>query len=240
MEHLYIVIPAYNEQDNLETAIQSWNETLTLNCKDTDYRIIVINDGSSDRTLEIGKKLENSIPFLKIIDRPHSGHGPALIFGYHYAINAGADYIFQTDSDNQTSPSEFIKFWELREKYTGIFGSRTYRNDGFIRILAEKIVCLLCRFYFGIRIPDANAPFRLMRTDRLKEYLPLLPSDYPLPNIMLTVYFTYFQESTLFRSITFKKRFQGMSTINFHKLFITGWHTLHDFWQFRKHLKTIS
>ncbi len=55
-------------------------------------------------------------------------------------------------------------------------------------------------------MPDANAPFRLMRTDLVNKYIHRLPKNYNLPNIMLTTYFVYYKEKITFLPITFKPR----------------------------------
>ena len=51
-------------------------------------------------------------PLLVAQTKPNGGHGSTVLYGYRYAIENGADYVFQTDSDGQTPPSEFDEFWE--------------------------------------------------------------------------------------------------------------------------------
>lgn len=109
--------------------------------------------------------MRNEFPKLEILENTDRQHGPKVIALYAEAIKNGADYIFQTDSDGQTDPAEFDRFWELRGKYDGIFGRRNERGDGKARAVVENVVCALLRVYFGVRIPDANAPFRLMKAE---------------------------------------------------------------------------
>jgi glycosyltransferase involved in cell wall biosynthesis len=66
------------------------------------------------------------------------GHGSAVLYGYRYAIKNNADYVFQTDSDNQTNPAEFEQFWQLRKKYDAVIGNRVHRQDGIQRIMVER------------------------------------------------------------------------------------------------------
>lgn len=113
-------------------------------------------------------------------------------------------------------------------------GNRTIRGDGKDRAFVEKIVCFLLRIYFGINVPDANAPFRLMRTSVVKKYLYKLPSDYNLPNIMMTTYFIYYNEKVKFEGITFKPRQGGVNSINIPNIIKIGWKALHDFSKFKK------
>ena len=141
---LYIVLPAFNEQENIEMVIRQWYPNLAG--KSEHSRLVVADSGSSDRTHDILLRLKDSdCPLLEILETDSPFHGPKLIALYEYAISQGADYIFQTDSDGQTAPEEFESFWELRKEYDGIFGNRTIRGDGKSRAFVEKVVCLLLR-----------------------------------------------------------------------------------------------
>lgn len=236
MDSLYIVMPAYNEEANIEETIRQWYPIVEKHSQDGKSRLVIVNDGSKDDTLAKGQALMPELPLLEMIDKPNSGHGPTVIYAYQYAIDAGADYIFQTDSDGQTDPGEFEEFWELRTQYDGIFGERVVRGDGKDRAFVEKVVCFLVRLYFGVKVPDANAPFRLMKTDVVKKYLPKMPTDYNLPNIMMTTYFAHYQEKMTFREITFKPRRGGESSVNIGKIMKIGWKALGDFRKLRREM----
>lgn len=234
METLYIVMPAYNEEANIEKTIREWYPVVAKHNGNGKSRLVIFNDGSKDNTYEKGRALMNELPLLKMIDKPNSGHGPTVIRAYEYAISSGADYIFQTDSDGQTNPSEFESFWEKRNEYDGIFGVRTNRGDGKQRAFVEKVVCFLLRLYFGVKIPDANAPFRLMKTNTLAKYVKELPRDYNLPNIMISTYFVYYKEKYTFKEISFKPRTAGVNSVNFKRIFKIGWKALGDFRALKK------
>ena len=111
MESLYIVIPAYNEEENIKHVIQDWYPVVERHAAGGVSRLLVIDDGSRDRTYEILQEFCESYPLLEVVTKPNAGHGATLLFGYHYALKHGADYIFQTDSDGQTLPEEFEPFW---------------------------------------------------------------------------------------------------------------------------------
>ena len=233
---IIVVMPAYNEQDNIEKVVRSWYSIIEKYDKGGQSRLIVVNDGSTDKTSEKGKILMKELPLFTMIDKPNSGHGPTVIFAYKYAIQAGADYIFQTDSDGQTNPDEFEMFWRLRNQYDGVFGKRVAREDGRDRAFVEKVVCVLLKIYFGVNISDANAPFRLMKAEVLKKYLDRLPLNYNLPNIMLTTYFSYYKEKMTYRIISFKARQGGINTINIRKIITIGVKALGDFRKFKREL----
>ena len=204
---------------------------------DGKSRLVIINDGSKDDTYEKLLSLAESRPYLIPLTKPNGGHGPTVIYGYRYAIEQGADYIFQTDSDGQTSPVEFENFWNHRDRFEAIFGMRPERGDGPVRALIEKVLCLICRVIFGVRIPDANAPYRLMAADYLRRYLRRLPKDYNLPNVMLTVFGAYDRRNITFLPISFQDRRRGVNSLNLRKITGTGFAAIHDFMKCRRRMK---
>ena len=177
-------------------------------------------------------------PLLVPLSKENGGHGSAVLYGYRYAIEAGAEWIFQTDSDGQTNPAEFDQFWENRNDYDAVIGIRTARGDGRDRKFVEKTVCFLLRMIFGVKIADANAPFRLMKTDLVKKYIGKLPENYNLPNIMFTTYFVYFKEKVLFLPISFTPRKAGKSSISLKKIMKIGWKAIGDFRRLRREMRS--
>jgi glycosyltransferase involved in cell wall biosynthesis len=235
MDILYIVMPAYNEEANILGVVDSWYGLLEN--KSPDSRLVVADSGSKDATHNILVKYKSSHPQLEILENTDRQHGPKVIALYDYAIKNGADYIFQTDSDGQTNPKEFNAFWEERKDFDGIFGNRTVRGDGKFRAFTEKVVCFLLKLYFKVKVPDANAPFRLMRANVVKKYLYRLDPDYNLPNIMMTTYFSYYKESMVFREISFKPRRAGKNSVNIPRIIKIGWKALGDFRRLKKGMK---
>ncbi len=226
---LYIVMPAYNEEANIEQVVRQW-----LRAGGDGSRLVVADSGSTDSTHEKLRALQEKHGNLEILSETGKQHGPKLMALYDYAIKHGADYIFQTDSDGQTNPEEFQSFWELRDEYDIILGKRLKRGDGRVRAFVERVVCMLLSVFFGVRAPDANAPFRLMKAETIKKYLDRLPWDYNLPNIMLTVYFVFYNEKLIFKEISFKPRQGGKNSVNIRKIIGIGWKALGDFRRFRK------
>ncbi len=235
METLYIVMPAYNEEENIRDVVEQWYPILLD--KSTDSRLVIADSGSKDKTHDILMELKSTkYPLIEILSNTNQYHGPKVIALYDYAIKNHAYYIFQTDSDGQTNPNEFELFWKHREEYDGIFGVRKNRGDGKSRAFVERVVCILLRIYFGVKIPDANAPFRLMKAATIKKYLYKLPKDFNLPNIMLTTFFVYFQENYSFKEISFEPRKAGTNSINIPRIIQIGWHALGDFKKFKQEL----
>lgn len=234
MEKLYIIIPAYNEEENIESLIKDWYPVIEKYNGNGESRLVIINDGSKDNTYEILKKYEKKKPLLKALTKENGGHGPTVLYGYRYALKNNADYIFQTDSDGQTVPEEFDYFWSCRKDYDAILGDRRNRQDGSSRKFVENTLRLILRLVFGIKVPDANAPFRLMKKEILKKYINRMPQDFNLPNVMLTTYFAYYKEKILFSKVTFRPRQGGKNSINVKKIIKIGCKALVDF----RHLKS--
>lgn len=231
---LYIVIPAYNEEDNIESVISDWYSV--IDNKNDDSRVIVADFGSTDNTHNVLLKLKEEYPKIELLTTKKKEHGPKVISLYKHAIDRGADYIFQTDSDGQTSIKDFDEFWEKRNEYVAIFGNRISRGDGIARKFVENTVCLLLKIFFGVSIPDANAPFRLIETKTLKKYINKIPNDYELPNIMITTFFSYHKENIAFIPISFSERKGGVNSINIKKIIKIGIKSLKDFVYFRKNI----
>ena len=236
MESLYIVIPAYNEIENIETCIEDWYPIIEKFNGIGNSRLVIINDGSKDNTLEKLRDLAKTRPYLQPVNKPNGGHGSTVLFGYRYAIDGHADYVFQTDSDGQTNPREFAQFWALRHEYDAVIGNRIVRGDGKDRKFVQNVVCWLLRIIFGVKVEDANAPFRLMKTKLVAKYIDKLPKDFTIPNIMFTTYFVYHHEKVKFIPITFKPRQGGVNSINIKRIIKIGWNAVWDFYKLRKEI----
>lgn len=238
MSTLYIIIPAYNEEENIETVAREWHKIAA----ETDPRskLVIIDDGSKDSTYSILLKLKAELHQLEPLTKENSGHGATLLYGYQYAIDHNADYIFQTDSDGQTLSSEFIQFWEKREDLDVIIGYRNHRQDGLSRIIVTKVLKLVLRLIFGLSIMDANTPYRLMRREILEKYIPRVPKDFNLSNVMLTVLFLDNKEKVGFMPITFRPRQGGTNSINLKKITKIGLQAVKDFVVIKKNMKRTS
>lgn len=235
MEKLYIVIPAYNEEENIEAVAREWHEVVKRVGENS--RLVIINDGSKDSTYEKLLNLKEELPQLEPVTKPNGGHGATVLYGYNYAIQKGADYIFQTDSDGQTLPEEFWGFWEKRKVRDVIIGYRNHREDGFSRIVVTKTLKLVLKLIFGIMVTDANTPFRLMKRETLKKYIPQVPKDFNLSNVMLTVLFLHNKENVEFIPITFRPRQGGVNSINLKKITKIGIQAVKDFRTIKKSMQ---
>ena len=183
------------------------------------------------------ESLRKQLKELEIISNTQKQHGAKLISLYNQAIKDGAEWIFQTDSDGQTNEKEFAAFYELRNNYDVILGFRKVRGDGKFRKFVEKVVCFLLWLFFGVKLRDANAPFRLMKGCVLAKYMKYFDADFNLPNIMLSAFFAKKNEKIHFIEISFKARNAGKNSINFWRIFKIGCKALIDFAKFKAVIK---
>ena len=235
LETLYIVMPTYNEEANIRDVVSSWYPILEYG--DEKSRIVVSDGGSTDRTLEILYDLQKTYPRLVVLSNPGTDHGTKVMILYKYAIENNANWIFQTDSDGQTLPSEFEEFWDERNHYDAVIGNRKVRGDGSDRKFVENVLRLVLLVFFGKVVPDANAPFRLMKKTLVSRYIDLMPDGFPLPNAVLTEAFVKYNENVSFREITFQPRQGGKNYMNWKRIFKIGWESLANFHMVRKNMK---
>lgn len=234
MDKLYIIIPAYNEEANIELVAREWHEVVAGIGQDS--RLVIINDGSKDQTYEKLCALQAELPQLLPVTKENGGHGATVLYGYFYALEHGADYIFQTDSDGQTLASEFQGFWEQRNEKKVLIGYRNHREDGISRIFVTKVLKIVLFLIFGIRVTDANTPYRLMPKKLLQKYIVKVPENFNLSNVMLTVLFLRGKENVQFIPITFRPRQGGVNSINLKKITKIGIQAVKDFRTIKKNL----
>lgn len=234
-DKLYIVIPAYNEEANIKQVVEEWYPVVAA--RGADSRLVVVNDGSKDSTYNILTTMAKDKPQLIALNKSNGGHGATVLYGYKYALDNGADYIFQTDSDGQTLPAEFDPFWNSREKYDIVIGYRFSRRDGLSRKMVTRVLRIVVYLCFGVFILDANTPYRLMKATPLKHNLKYVPEDFFLSNVALSAIYKKRNMKMHFIPITFRPRQGGTNSINLPKIFKVGVQALSDFRSINKALK---
>lgn len=230
MNRIFFVMPAYNEEDNIENVVRQWHEIVEkLQHSGVSAKLVIANDGSKDSTLMRLKQLEGDYPLLVALDKPNSGHGATLMYLYRYALENSADYIFQTDSDGQTNPEEFLQMWTERNKWDFQVGHRIGRQDGFSRIIVTKVLKIVVRLTFGVYVTDANTPFRLMKASSVSKIMKLIPDDFFLSNVAISALAVKGGYKCRWIPITFKPRQGGVNSINLPRIFKIGQKAVGDF-----------
>lgn len=242
MEKIFFVMPAYNESENIKDTITQWySNILKINSLGggIEARLVIANDGSKDNTFEVMQKIkqDEKLEFFTPINKPNGGHGQTVLYLYRYALENGADYIFQTDSDGQTDPEEFWQMFENRYNYDFQIGYRLGRQDGASRVFVTKTLRLVVWLMFHEWVTDANTPFRLMQKDKLKAIMDVIPQDYFLCNVAISAIAVKWHYKIKFYKITFKPRQGGVNSINMKRIFKIGWKALGDFRKINANLK---
>ena len=174
IDQLSVFFPAYNEEASIETTISKAKKVLE-DVAET-WEILIINDGSKDRTGEIAEKLAEADPRIRVITHsPNRGYGASLKSGFY---NSRYPWICFTDSDGQFDFSEVTQFIQT-QRQTGadlVIGYYLKRQVPLYRklntFLWECVVTLL----FGLRVRDIDCGFKLI-SKKVIEALPKLESE---------------------------------------------------------------
>lgn len=230
MDKLYIVMPAYNEAENIEDVIKQWHPVAEkINANGGECRVVIANDGSKDNTWEMLQSLQDKYSYLIPLNKANSGHGATVLYLYRYALEQGTNFIFQTDSDGQTLPEEFWPMWEKRSEANFHIGTRGGRQDGVSRVFVTKTLRLVVWLMFGVWVKDANTPFRLMNAENLKKVMKVIPEDFFLANVAVSAIAVKWRERIAWYHITFRPRQGGVNSINMKRICKIGWKALGDF-----------
>lgn len=162
MNKVLVIIPAYNEEDNIKRVV----DNLIENYPEYDY--VVVNDGSRDKTRQICK--ENN---YRLLDLPvNLGLAGGFQAGMKYAYRAGYDYAIQFDADGQHRP-EYIKpiLEKMQEGYDIVIGSRFVekKKPFSMRMIGSRMISLAIRITTGKKVKDPTSGMRMFNRSTIKE-----------------------------------------------------------------------
>lgn len=155
-------MPAYNEEGNIATTIidaRSSAQRLT-----PDYEIIVVDDGSTDRTVEVVKELANVDRNIRLVQhRKNLGYGASVKTGLKSCTK---DWIFFTDSDGQFHYDELPEFATGCQDYDLIIGYRQKRMDPFHRVFVAQVLLKIWNYtLFKLKVRDVDCAYKLFRRE---------------------------------------------------------------------------
>jgi glycosyltransferase involved in cell wall biosynthesis len=161
MVAISVFFPCYNEQQNVSRTVE--NALGVLETLDADFEIIIVDDGSTDKTGQIADGLAEKESRIRVVHHPRNlGYGAALQSGFKAAQK---ELVFYTDGDGQFDMNEMPPLVPLMEQYDIVSCYRLNRRDSLIRKINAwcwtKLVCLL----FGLRLRDIDCAFKLYRRD---------------------------------------------------------------------------
>ncbi len=157
---LSVFFPAYNDSGTIASLVIT---ALKAARRLTDnFEVIIVNDGSADRTAEIADELARAYPEVRVIHHERNrGYGGALRSGFAAATR---DLIFYTDGDAQYDPAELEALWgALRDDVDLVNGYKISRSDPLHRIVIGRIYHHTVKLLFGLSVRDVDCDFRLMR-----------------------------------------------------------------------------
>lgn len=170
MKKLLIVIPAYNEEENIEKVV------MNIIKEDAQYDYVVVNDGSEDRTAEICRK--NG---YEILDLPvNLGLSGAFRTGVKYAYQKGYQYVVQFDADGQHRTEFISDILEKMEKgYDIVIGSRFVheKKTWSLRMIGSCMITAAIKMTTGVTIKDPTSGMRMFSREIIKEFVHNLNYD---------------------------------------------------------------
>lgn len=151
--------PAYNEGENIKNTVTK--AVKVLNKIANKWEIIVVNDGSTDKTPEIVKKMMKKEPRISMITHtPNKGYGAAFKTGLY---NSRYPWIAFMDADGQFDFSEINKFLEKKDQADLVIGYRPKRQDSLLRIFLAQLLRIWNFIFFGLWVKDADCGFKLIK-----------------------------------------------------------------------------
>lgn len=169
MKRSLVVIPTYNEAENIEKLI---NRILSQGVSGLD--ILIVDDNSPDGTDQIVDRMSKHEPEVFLLKRSHKqGLGTAYVAGFKYAISHHYDYIFEMDADFSHDPDEIHNFLEKIEEYDLVIGSRYIRGVNVINWPLTRLILSLgankyTKVITGLPINDCTGGYKCFRREVLE------------------------------------------------------------------------
>ncbi len=161
---LTLVLPAHNEEANIEVVVQRAMAVLPMFT--STFEIVVVNDGSRDRTSDIVDKLAAAHPQIKTITHPtNKGYGAALTSGFRASTG---DYVMFMDADQQFDIGDLKLLSPFVGEFDIVAGFRKERNDPFHRRVFAEIFNVTVRLLFGVHLRDIDCAFKVFRGDLIR------------------------------------------------------------------------
>ena len=153
--------PAYNEEANIVPLAEKTSKVLSGICE--DYEVIIVNDGSKDRTAEVSAELAKRDGHVRVINHEkNTGYGGAVKTG----LNSGKfEWVFFTDGDGQFDVAEIPLLTAMTDKFDLIVGYRIKRADPFHRKLNALMWGTMVKMLFRFWVKDVDCAFKLMRKE---------------------------------------------------------------------------
>jgi glycosyltransferase involved in cell wall biosynthesis len=163
---LSVILPAHNEEEAIANTLK--DVVTTLSAWFEDFEVIVVNDGSKDRTQLLVEEIAAIYPQVRLIHHSkNQGYGAALVSGFESITK---ELTFFMDSDGQFDIHDLEYFFPLIDKYDAVLGYRMDRKDTWIRKLNAWSWKMLIHLVFGLSVRDIDCAFKLYRSTFFHEH----------------------------------------------------------------------
>jgi dolichol-phosphate mannosyltransferase len=219
LKDIAVVIPAYNEEGCIELTVRHLYLELTAN--KVPHEIVVVDDGSSDKTWQILTDLVKDIPTLKPIKNVGAhGFGRAVICGLE---NFQADAVAIMMADNSDDSNDVVLYWQkLNEGYDCVFGSRFIKGGGVIdypihKLIMNRMANMFVKVLFNISYNDTTNAFKAYRKSVILGCMPFISPHFNLTvEIPLKAMVRGFSWTVM--PITWKNRRTGISKLKIQEM----------------------
>ncbi len=219
---LTVIVPAFNEMENLDRVLPP----LIEHCRERNWQIILVNDGSGDATREYLKKYETE-PVMKVIHHKlNKGYGAAIKSGIRACET---EHLITYDADGQhfLEDIEILRNCLLEHDADMVVGSRKgLKSSSLARALGKSIIRLIARIMMTVPVHDINSGMKIYRTDLAKKYLDLTTDTMSFSDV-ITLVFINNRHLVLEEPIRIRDRTKGESTIGIQTAFQTVMEILH-------------
>jgi glycosyltransferase involved in cell wall biosynthesis len=160
-----VILPVFNEEKNISSTIA--DALAQLERTGDPFEIIIINDGSTDKTDAIARSLSAANQLLRLVSHDRNrGYGAALRTGF---AEAHHELVFLTDGDGQFSFAQLGEFLSFIDDFDAVIGYRAQRTDGWHRSLISRVGNWLARRTFHVHVRDIDCAYKLIRREALRE-----------------------------------------------------------------------
>lgn len=161
-----IIIPVFNEAEIIESVVRDFY--IKIMQKNPEVEFIIAEDGSTDGTKEILKRLNKEVPFKLVSGKERKGYTRA----FKDAVQlANKELVFFSDSDGQHEPNDLFKLLKEIDSNDIVSGYKLKRRDPFHRLLISKVYNFFIFLLFGLKMKDINSGFKLIKKDVIDDVL---------------------------------------------------------------------
>jgi dolichol-phosphate mannosyltransferase len=170
----WLILPTYNEAENVQAIVEASGEVLARAAPE-GYRVLIVDDGSPDGTGELADRLAAQHDWVEVLHRAEkNGIGPAYLAGFRHALDRGAAYVLEMDSDFSHDPADLARL--LEAVYGGAdlaLGSRYVRGGGvtdwgMLRRFISEGGSTYARLVLGLKVRDLTGGFKCFRREVLE------------------------------------------------------------------------